>query len=152
MRRKMSKRDWAVLLVFCIAVPFVFSNVTAYWRSLIGPLLTAPAPKSIVLGNALVVAMEVAGIGMVALIMAVPLTWLIPGRSFFLACCLALATVIGTLLPNLLMDTWLTNFLVSQSMIASQVIFFVLCWAVAALVNRLVNAREGRALGPPKML
>lgn len=140
MHTRMTRRDWAILIIFCVAAPILFSTITTHWRGVFGHLLTAD--MSIPLNNAFVVMAEVVGIGAAAIILAIPLAWLIRHRPFFLALCLTLAAAIGTLLPNLLMDLSVSNFTVSKSMVVPLLIFFALCWAATALVNAFVRAKE----------
>ena len=152
MQPPMSRRNKLALVIFCVAAPFVYVHVTQGFRDVKIPMLMGFIHGSIFLANTLVVAREILGTASAAVILAAPLAWLIRGRPLFLALCLSIATAIFTLVPDVWLDSMLSNYSFSLRELSVQVIFYFFCWVVAIVVNRFIKRRNKKLselVGPP---
>jgi len=129
-----SNRDWLILGLFCIVAPFVHFYVQVFWSMLAMPAFPLSAAKSQILTMSWLLAQDVAGAALAALVLAAPLAWLVRSRPLVLASLLAIAIATATLL------TWQGNGVADSRAtlltLAELFAFFLLCWGIATIVVR----------------
>jgi hypothetical protein len=130
MRSTLSTRDWFVLAFFCLVAPFVHFYVQLYWSML--AIRAVPVTRSQVFTAISLYAGDLMGAVLAALVLALPLAWLIRRRPFFLAALLASTTTVVALF------LWQGSFTDSAALLtfAELLTFFFLCWATASIVIR----------------
>lgn len=132
-----SKKEKSILLIFCLASPFLFYFVNIDWISWsVWSVITTLSWPSW-LARALSVSVDLLGIIIASLLLVVPLTWWVPGRCFFIALCLSVTTFLVAYIPNFVMEMWMMDFTRSRLMLLPHLLFFLSCWGVAKLTNAI---------------
>ena len=132
----MEKRAGWILLLFCIASPFVYAYITGFFRNLKIRAFKDAMSDSILMSNLLGWTVEIIGAGVAAVIVAAPVAWLIRGRQLFLASCLAIAAAV-TLLPDIVIGARIASFRFVLFQLPTLLAFFFLCWGVTILINKV---------------
>ena len=133
-------RNFIVFALFFIVTPFVFSEVTSYWRNLPARLQHAFLFQPVALGYVFATLSEAAGAGIAAFILAIPLTWLVRSRPLLLALFLGLAAAV-TILPDLYLLVRFSQVRLVVVQLPALVSFFLLSWFFAVWVTTHLGQR-----------
>jgi hypothetical protein len=128
MGQTLSTREWLILALFFAAAPFVHFYVQVYWSMLSMPFL--PSVASHLRTTLWLVAEDLVGAAIAAILLAAPLAWLMPKFPLLLASVIATATVAVALFTSQGSLSGLVAILTSVELAA----FFVFCWVVASVV------------------
>jgi len=139
MRKILAKRDWQLIMCFCILGPFIYFHVQKYWFVLAKPFI--PATKSHLLAVVWLSGIGLVGALLAALLVAAPAAWAFRKRPLVLASVIALATGAVTLL------TWRGGFINYAALFTAGELaaFFLLCWLTASFIVRHLH-RHGHAI------